>query len=1289
MPRALFDSPYIFGIQEPGGEQLMLAARKAGWVLFSEVLGHDPADLSGVDYTSYASQGLGILVRLNHGHEPEGTIPHSSQYEAFARRVANFVGTSRGARIWVIGNEMNYAVERPGVKIDWARHQTQRDGPPDLADPTRRGVAIRFNVLPDHSSEIRSTRGAMISPGEVITPELYIRCYRLCREAIHRLPGHEEDLVLVGAVAPWNTQTIYPGNPNGDWVQYFQDLLTLLGPEGCDGFTLHAYTHGADPALVTSPAKLVPPFQNRHQQFRTYLDFMGAVPAALRHLPVFLTEVGQVQPWVDQNSGWVQAMYAEVDTWNHQPGAQQIRAALLYRWPALDRWYIEGKQGVIEDFQQALVSDLRWREPAKPVGGAIQPVQGEALLPDSGEEELLHVAEAGAVKRRGQREGALPEYGVEWVSDRFPARLLAGQTIAAQVTLRNAGTLTWRWGGGNPFRIGYRYYRNRRLLPLAASKELRTDIPEDVVSGQRVVVDVRIALPDEPGNYTLELDLVHEGVTWFKQRGAAVLTRWLTIEAVAGSGVLAGRPGEPLLPVRLSTDISRRLLRSEAPYARRDLNQIRYVVIHQSGSHPRLGLERIAQAHIRRGYPGIAYDYVVDVAGEIWKVKDLEEVAQPDQIWSEQGVNVCLAGHFDLLPPPLPQLDAAGRLCAWLAQNMGLETGAILGFGELVSGKSPGETFYRGVRWKELLVRQVRLHLAALGSGAVDAGRASEVAQRVNELELLAQSLTAQASEAAVREQAAQRLVHQLQLEVGELRRRSMERLEIVGSGFRLYQKIESLPRAPHRYVARDLAAVRSIVVYDTGAPAESPLEGLAAEHCREWPGLLYDFVVMADGAVQQTQPLDQVPDTPEPYVRNAVSVAFAGDLRWGGLPTEAQIDAGGALLGWLLKRCPQLTLENVQGIGELRETASPGREWLAGRGWKAALLRVARAAGADGAGGEEFSGLQRAVAHLESENALLRERNQQLMAERSGQQEELLHLRADVRTLAVQGFVVPAPPLQESTERLPKHGRLRYERRSLSQITHLAIHHTAAPPRVGPARIAELHIAPDPARGKDAWPGIGYHYFVHADGRIEQTNALETAAYHLVRHYTYSVGIVFAGSFMNGKIPTSAQLQAGAHLAAWLMQELKIPLARVWGHREFPDNLTVCPGSEWTQGNRWRDLLFDQIQQIQRGTGLKAIRHYLLFPAYVGMGEHFADVQSYVARFSPTVGVRVEEAMAAEYVTIVGNESGVTAASEQQLVAAGCRVERIGGRTEGEERQLLAEMARAGRRFRTLEVDF
>ena len=98
MPRPLIDSPFIFGIHEPGGEQHMLDAARPGWILFAENLGHNPEDLSGVDYTGYANRGLGVIARLCHGLEPEGTLPHSSQHEAFARRVANFVATSRGCK---------------------------------------------------------------------------------------------------------------------------------------------------------------------------------------------------------------------------------------------------------------------------------------------------------------------------------------------------------------------------------------------------------------------------------------------------------------------------------------------------------------------------------------------------------------------------------------------------------------------------------------------------------------------------------------------------------------------------------------------------------------------------------------------------------------------------------------------------------------------------------------------------------------------------------------------------------------------------------------------------------------------------------------------------------------------------------------------------------------------------------------------------------------------------------------------------------------------------------------
>ncbi|MBO9393685.1 N-acetylmuramoyl-L-alanine amidase, partial [Caldilinea sp.] len=906
---------------------------------------------------------------------------------------------------------------------------------------------------------------------------------------------------------------------------------------------------------------------------------------------------------------------------------------------------------------------------------------GDAVLP---------APEARREERVRKRVEA-PAYAIEWISDDFPTQLFAGQVITALVTLRNVGSLTWRWGGGNPFRIGYRYYRNRRPMKLPPAKDLRTDIPDDVEPGQIITVQVRIVLPDEPGNYTLELDLVHEGVTWFKEKGSSVLTRWLTVEAPQEERSTAM---PLLLPVRLFTDVSRRLPRSGAPYARRNLNQIRYIVVNQTGAHPLLSLERVARAHIKAGYPGIAYDFVIDAAGEILKVKDLEDVAQPDQVWSEQGVNICLAGRFDTEPPSLSQLDAAGRLCAWLAQNMGLDADAIVGLGELIPSDSPGETFYKGPRWKDVLARQVRLHLAALSSGAQESEQSAEVEQRIQELQAQNKMLAARLAETESREREAQAEVQRLATEVKTLRRRLEEQPTILEGNLHLHKSIERLPRDSRRYTVRRVDEVQALVIHDTGAPADTPLETLADQHRRDWPGILYDFVILADGAIHQTQPLDQTPNTPEPYIRNAISIAFAGDLRKGGMPTPDQLAAGGALIAWLLKRFPHLTLDAVKGLSEYNGATplpSPGAEWVK---WKPHLLAAAQRAAGMAIEAQnsapQSDALRQEIARLENELSTLRATQAALEEEHIAQETEIRRLREELaaRASMVAGFVVPPPPIQDITDQLPKHARLRYERRPLSQITHIAIHHTAAPPRIGPARIAELHIAADPTRGKEAWPGIGYHYFIHENGRIEQTNALETISYHVTRHSSYSVGVVFAGSFMNGKIPTSAQLRAGAHLVAWLMQELNIPLARVWGHREFPDNMTVCPGSEWTQGNRWRDLLFEQIGQIQRGAGLKTIRHYLLLPHATSTGA-LDNAMVYIARFRPTVGYSVEEARNAEYVTILGSEAGISAASEQQLVEAGCKVERIVGRTDVELGQMLAEMVRVGRRFRSLEVNF
>ena len=403
-----FESRWIHGLHDPGGEQIMLDAQRPGWVVITEGIGSDPSNRTGKDFRRWSERGLGVICRINHGYYPNGTLPYSRRYADFAQRVANFVAASPGCRIWIIGNEPNYSIEWPvsparavpgavrmaaraaNTRTGWwqsllawwrrmvMRHPPQPAAAPQAADepvmvpvpgyaapaddPALRGLPERFSAAGLVESAPRASMLPEDAPywGEVITPVLYARCFRLCRSAIKRLRGHEQDLVLVAGPAPWNDQTRYTGNERGDWVQYLHDVLQLLGPGGCDGLALHTYTHGPQPERITSEARMRPPFTDRRFEFRTYRDFLDAVPPPMRDLPVYITETDQIDPWTDVNSGWVQRAYAEIDSWNRMPGTQKVRALVLYRWARYDRWAIEGKQQVIADLRAAIAKDYRW-----------------------------------------------------------------------------------------------------------------------------------------------------------------------------------------------------------------------------------------------------------------------------------------------------------------------------------------------------------------------------------------------------------------------------------------------------------------------------------------------------------------------------------------------------------------------------------------------------------------------------------------------------------------------------------------------------------------------------------------------------------------------------------------------------------------------------------------------------------------------------------------------------------------------------------------------------------------
>lgn len=447
---------YIAGLVDAGGEAHMLAAGKPGWVVVRAQV--KIPDSSG-DYTHLADKGLGVIVMLTNGSPPNGNIPNSNEYELFAGQCAAFVKKSKGARLWVIGNEPNAARERPGFD------------------------------------------GASNS-GELVTPEMYARCFNLARRAIRSQPGHEHDFVIPAAVAPFNTQTNYPGNPSGDWVRYFADILFQITAQGggADALALHTHTHGYDASFVTSDAKGTNQFQNRHWHFRTYRDFLAAVLPTMRNLPVLITAASPLDPgWTNANRGWMNAALTEVNTWNAVSTNQPVQAVCFARWQSIPGdppgWGLADKPQVINDLRGALQNDFRLRWPGLP---------------------------------------PTPDFKAQWIAAlNAPLnQLTTNQVVGGRVVVKNVGAKAWLAGGVNPVRLSYRWYNAQGIeIPLVPTAE-HFSLTQNVLPGQTAIFEsVKLRAPQWQGDYTVKFDLIQEGSAWFSAFGSPTRDLTITVQA--------------------------------------------------------------------------------------------------------------------------------------------------------------------------------------------------------------------------------------------------------------------------------------------------------------------------------------------------------------------------------------------------------------------------------------------------------------------------------------------------------------------------------------------------------------------------------------------------------------------------------------------------------------------------------------------------------------------------------------------------------------------------------------
>jgi hypothetical protein len=304
----------LYGIHDLEGASFFQQNHASGWLVHAVNVWNDPAP----DYRPYLASGLRVLVRLNNGYGSAGTIPVPSQYDAFAARCAAWVAQSQGAKLFIIGNEMNASGERPN--------------------------------------------------SQPILPADYASCFARCRAAIQSQPGFAAANVIPGAVAPYNIETTYPANLTGDWIKYFQDMCTLLQGQ-CDGLSIHCYGRGTQqPGDIANTDRYPPPYQNNYKGFLAYRNFMGAIPATMRNLPIYVTEtepiVNDAPQWLNQNTGWVDAAFAEISNWNASPTNQPIQALALFRWLNTNSsWCFSTKPNVLADFRNALARGYSIRLP--------------------------------------------------------------------------------------------------------------------------------------------------------------------------------------------------------------------------------------------------------------------------------------------------------------------------------------------------------------------------------------------------------------------------------------------------------------------------------------------------------------------------------------------------------------------------------------------------------------------------------------------------------------------------------------------------------------------------------------------------------------------------------------------------------------------------------------------------------------------------------------------------------------------------------------------------------------
>lgn len=111
--------------------------------------------------------------------------------------------------------------------------------------------------------------------------------------------------------------------------------------------------------------------------------------------------------------------------------------------------------------------------------------------------------------------------------------------VVLDVVVRNAGGHDWCPPAEAPIRLG-NHWLDAAGTTMLIQDDGRTFLPPSVAAGGACRLSLVMTAPSREGNYTVELDLVHESISWFKDKGSATVR--FPVQVRAG---LAAPPPRP------------------------------------------------------------------------------------------------------------------------------------------------------------------------------------------------------------------------------------------------------------------------------------------------------------------------------------------------------------------------------------------------------------------------------------------------------------------------------------------------------------------------------------------------------------------------------------------------------------------------------------------------------------------------------------------------------------------------------------------------------------------------